>query len=149
MMAQGKTAALFLIALVLIALACIQVSMAEVSSVNISSQLDPNAILITEVDIIFVYSKEIVDDFPGTRTAWYSGKRAFTRNAGDKVDIVNIFIPQGFDSVRATLPERRSEALKVYVFAEHDDSKAAPVDITELVNVLIEIDSFGIRVSRL
>ena len=32
---------------------------AEVESVFISSRLDPNAIIITEVDIIFIYEQEI------------------------------------------------------------------------------------------
>ncbi len=33
--------------------------LAEVNSVFISSRLDPNAIIITEVDIIFIYDEEI------------------------------------------------------------------------------------------
>ncbi|MEE3144162.1 MAG: hypothetical protein VX292_06910, partial [Pseudomonadota bacterium] len=61
---------------------------------------------------------------------------------------VNIFIPQGFDSVMASLPARRAQAFKVYVFGQHDASSAAPVDITEIQNVLVEIDQFGIVVSR-
>ena len=135
--------------LLVLTLTCMQFSIAEVNSIRISSRLDPNAVLITEVDIIFVYVTEIVENFPATNRTWYSGKRAFTRDAGDDVDIVNIFIPQGFDSVTASLPERSDEALKVFVFAQHNDSQAAAVDITELGNVSIEIDPFGIRVSRL
>ena len=120
---------------------------AEVSSVFISSTLDPNAIIITEVDVIFIYDAETARNLPDTKSAWYSNKRQFTRNAGNKIDIVNVFIPQGFDSEMTNLPARRADALKVVVYAYHDDSKAAPRDITDTANVLIEIDPFGIRVS--
>ena len=122
-------------------------SLAAVNTVYISSRLDPNAIIITAVDIVFIYDIEIIDRLPGTTSQWYSGKREFTEAAGDNVDIVNIFIPQGFDSVMASLPQRRSEALKVVIFAEHDDFEAPPQDITNLTDVLIEIDQFGILVS--
>ena len=121
---------------------------AEVESVFISSRLDPNAIIITEVDIIFIYEQEILEGFPTTKTLWYSGKRQFIQSVGNKADVVNIFIPQGFDSVMASLSARRAQALKVYVFGQHDASSAAPVDITEIQNVLVEIDQFGIVVSR-
>jgi hypothetical protein len=124
-------------------------SMAEVNEVQISSRLDPNAIIITEVDIIFVYDDEIVKDFPISNSSWYSGKRGFTISTGDKVDVVNVFIPQGFDSVSATLPARKAEARKVFVFAYHDDAQASPVDITDMSAVSIEIDPFGIVVSQL
>lgn len=122
--------------------------MAEVNSVQVVSRLDPNAILITETDIIFVYDDELAANFPADKTAWYSGKRNYTRSAGDRIEVVNIFIPQGFDSTSASLPQRRSEAVKVFVFAQHDDSKAKPVDVTDFQKVLIEIDPFGIRVSK-
>lgn len=121
---------------------------AEVNSVFISSTLDPNAIIITEVDIIFIYDEEIVASLPATKSQWYANKRQFTQAAGDKMDIVNVFIPQGFDSEMASLPERRAEALKVVVYAYHDDSKAPARDITETGNVLIQIDPFGIRLSE-
>ncbi len=114
----------------------------------ISSRLDPNAIIITEVDIVFIYDAEIANSLPDTKSSWYSSKRQFSNNAGEKIDIVNVFVPQGFDSEMASLPSRRSAALKVLVFAYHDDSKAAPRDITQMSDVAIEIDPFGIRVSE-
>jgi hypothetical protein len=120
---------------------------AEVNSVFISSTLDPNAIIITEVDVIFIYDAETAGNLPSTKSAWYSNKRKFTSDAGDKMDVVNIFVPQGFDSEMVSLPLRRADALKVAVYAYHDDSKVAPRDITGTANVLVEIDPFGIRVS--
>jgi hypothetical protein len=132
----------------LVALLLTSVSRAEVSSIHISSRLDPNAIIITQVDIVFVYSQELLEQFPETKTDWYSKQRQFIAAAGANLDVVSVFIPQGFDSETASLPARRNDALKVFVFAQHDDSKAAPVDISELSNVLVEIDAFGILVSR-
>lgn len=121
---------------------------AEVESVFISSTLDPNAIIITEVDIIFLYDSATVSELPDTKSSWYANKRRFTADAGETMDIVNVFIPQGFDSEMASLPARRAEAVKVVVYAYHDDSKATARDITELDKVLVEIDPFGIRVSE-
>ncbi|GAB5499372.1 MAG: hypothetical protein PsegKO_16830 [Pseudohongiellaceae bacterium] len=118
-----------------------------VESVFIQSRLDYNAILITGVDIIFVYDQQSLQAMPETKTDWYSGKRAFIEQAGDSADVVSIFVPQGFDSTMASLPERRDEALKVYVYGQHDASGAEPVDITSMDNVLVEIDQFGILVS--
>jgi hypothetical protein len=123
-------------------------SQAEVNSVFIQSRLDYNAIIITGVDIIFVYEQALLDKFPETKMAWYSGKRRFSEEAGDGIDIVSVFAPQGFDSEMASLPARRNEALKVFVFGQHDASTVAPADITSMENVLVEIDQFGIRVSR-
>ncbi|PCJ23559.1 MAG: hypothetical protein COA96_11445, partial [SAR86 cluster bacterium] len=122
-------------------------SLAEVNSVSIRSQVDPNAILITEIDIVFVYTKEIGDSFPSSKSAWYSGKQSLIQKAGDDVEIVNVFIPQGFDSENARLPTRKHEAVKVFIIAYHDDPEVAPIDVTEMVDVFIEIDAFGIFIS--
>jgi hypothetical protein len=118
-----------------------------VESVFIQSRLDYNAILITGVDIIFVYDELSLQAMPETKTDWYSGKREFIEQAGDSADVVSIFVPQGFDSTMASLPERRNDALKVYVYGQHDASDAEPIDITSMNNVLVEIDQFGILVS--
>ena len=91
----------------------INFSNAEVNSIHIESQLDPNAIIITQVDIIFVYAQELIDSFPATKTAWYSNQRQFIADAGDRIDIRSVFIPQGFNSETASLPERGAKALKI------------------------------------
>ena len=120
----------------------------RVESIRVQSRLDPNAILITELDVVFVYEAELVAQMPNTKRAWYSNKRNFTRSAAEGLDVVNLFIPQGFDSDTLTLPERRGQALKVLVYAYHDSADAAPADITEAEEVFIEIDPFGIRVTQ-
>ncbi|MFL2838930.1 MAG: hypothetical protein EVA69_01070 [OM182 bacterium] len=121
---------------------------AEVHSVFVQSRLDYNAILITEVDVLFVYNDAVLDGFPATKTEWYSNKRGFLESAGDHVDLVSIFVPQGFDSEMASLPQRRADAIKIFVFGQHDGSTRAPIDITDFENVLVEIDQFGILVSE-
>ena len=120
---------------------------AAVESVEIRSRLDPNAIEITGVDLLFLYDEETAARIPGTKSAWYANRRTLTRELGDAFDLVSTFIPQGFDSARPPLPERAASAIRVLVFAEHEASSAAPVDITNMTEVLIEIDPFGIRVS--
>ena len=123
-------------------------SAGEVNSIYISSKLDPNAIIITQVDIVFVYDQDILEKFPSTKTAWYSNQRRFISEAGDKIDLVSVFIPQGFDSQSVSLPQRGNDALKTFVFAQHDDSEVPPIEISSFEKVLIEIDEFGILVSR-
>ena len=123
-------------------------SASEVNSIYISSKLDPNAIIITQVDIVFVYDQEIIAKFPPTKTAWYSNQRRFISEAGDKIDLISVFIPQGFDSQSVSLPQRSKDALKTFVFAQHDDSEVPPIDISSFERVRLEIDEFGILVSR-
>ena len=118
-----------------------------VESILIRSRLDPNAIEITGIDVLFLYDEATAVQIPGTKSAWYANRRSLTRELGEAFDLVSTFIPQGFDSARPTLPERAGEAIRVLVFAEHEASETAPVDITEMPRVLIEIDPFGIRVS--
>lgn len=134
--------------LIQLALILSTTAFADVESIYIESRLDPNAIIITQVDIVFVYTQEIVDSFPATKTEWYSNLREVIAAAGENMDVRSVFIPQGFNSEMASLPERRTEAIKVYLFAEHDASTAPPIDVTDYSNVLVEIDEFGIVVSR-
>ena len=86
------------ISLLLLIAIFLRPSAGEVNSIYISSKLDPNAIIITQVDIVFVYDQDILEKFPSTKTAWYSNQRRFISEAGDKIDLVSVFIPQGFDS---------------------------------------------------
>ncbi len=120
---------------------------AAVESIQIRSRLDPNAIEITGIDVLFLYDEATAARIPATKSAWYGNRRALTRELGDEFDLVSTFIPQGFDSAAVSLPDRAADAIRVLVFAEHAASGAAPVDITEMTAVLIEIDPFGIRVS--
>ena len=136
------------ISLLLLIAIFLRPSAGEVNSIYISSKLDPNAIIITQVDIVFVYDQDILEKFPSTKTAWYSNQRRFISEAGDKIDLVSVFIPQGFDSQSVSLPQRGNDALKTFVFAQHDDSEAPPIDISSFERVRIEIDEFGILVSR-
>lgn len=133
---------------ILFALLLTSISNAEINSIHIESTLDPNAIIITQVDIIFVYSQQVADYFPSTKTEWYSTQRQFSASAGNDIDIRSVFIPQGFNAERVSLPARRSQALKVFIFAEHDASTAPPVDVTDLSDILVKIDEFGIVVTR-
>ncbi|MFZ8990842.1 MAG: hypothetical protein ACO2ZJ_10935, partial [Pseudohongiellaceae bacterium] len=89
-----------------------------------------------------------LENFPTTKTEWYANKRSFLESAGDNIDLVSIFVPQGFDSEMASLPQRRGQAIKVFVFGQHDSSTRPPIEITDFGNVLVEIDQFGILVSQ-
>jgi hypothetical protein len=120
---------------------------AELERVFLKSRMDPNAITITEVDIVFLYDEALVEAFPKTKSRWYSMRRTLTQRFGERMDIVSIFVPQGFDSETASLPERGTEAVKVYVIAQHDDGSIAPIDVTERKDITVFIDGFGIIVA--
>ncbi len=128
-------------------MSCLTPVYALPENIRIFSRLDPNAITITEVDIIFVYDAELAENFPATKKDWYAGKFMLTRSAATNMDVVNTFIPQGFDATVPPLPERKGAAIRILVFALHDDSATKAFDITGFDNALIEIDPFGIRVS--
>ena len=135
------------ISLALLLIASNTAALAAVESVEIRSRLDPNAIEITGVDVLFLYDEATMARIPATKSAWYGNRRTLTTELGEAFDLVSTFIPQGFDSARLNLPGRAAEAIRVLVFAEHGAADAPPVNITEMTSVLIEIDPFGIRVS--
>lgn len=117
------------------------------NSVRIESNLDPNAITITEVDIVFLYDDALIAEFPQTKSRWYSMRRTLTRRWEEKMDVVSVFIPQGFDADTAILPDRKDTAVKVYVFGQHDEASMKPADVTTMTDVLVTIDDLGIIVS--
>ena len=139
--------ALSLLILTVFAGYCGIAAAAAIESIQIRSRLDPNAIEITGIDVLFLYDEATAARIPATKSDWYGNRRTLTRELGEAFDLVSTFIPQGFDSAGVTLPERAADAIRVLVFAEHAASNTPPVDITEMTNVLIEIDPFGIRVS--
>ncbi len=123
-------------------------SLAEVNSVFVQSTLDYNAILITEVDIVFIYNEEALQELPTTKSGWYGNKRQILESQSEAIDVVNLFIPQGFDSSMLSLPDRRGDAIKVVVFGQHDISTRPPVDITDMSDVMVQINQFGVVVSQ-
>ncbi len=141
-----KKAATGLLTLLILSLSILAHS-SDLERVFLKSRMDPNAITITGVDIVFLYDEALVDEFPNTKSRWYSMRRTLTQRYGDKMDVVSIFVPQGFDSETASLPDRREDAVKVYIIAQHDDGSIAPYDVTEREDVTVFIDGFGIIVT--
>ena len=142
-----ETARLRIAALLLTALTGMT-AQAEVQSLFGQSRLDYNVILITEVDIVFVFDDEVLENFPTTKTEWYENRRGFLKYAGDNTDLVSIFVTKGFDSEITNLQQRRDQAVKIFVFGQHDSSKHPPTEITGSTNVPVEIDRFGILISQ-
>jgi len=122
-------------------------SVLAVDSIFVQSRLDYNAILISGVDIVFVYEQEALDAFPASKSEWFGNKREYMELHGDSVELVSVFIPQGFDSEMVSLPERRDEALAVYIYGQHDASNVSPAEVSQMTDVLVAIDQFGILVS--
>jgi len=118
-----------------------------VDSIFVQSTLDYNAILISEVDIVFVYEQDAASSFPASKSEWFGGKQAYLEMHGDAVQVVSVFIPQGFDSEMVSLPERRREAIAVYIYGQHDAAGATPAEVSAMDDVLVQIDEFGILVA--
>ena len=116
-------------------------------SVLIQSLLDFNAILITEVDVVFVYDDAMAAQMPVTKGEWYSQKYDLLKDDPAEVDVITTSIPQGFDSVTLSLPENSATAIKVFAVAYHEGQGVAIHDMTDMERSLIQIDQFGIRVS--
>ena len=64
---RAKTPRLRMLAFSLAALTDVT-AQGEVQSLFIQSRLDYNAILITEVDVVFVYDDSVLENFPTTKT---------------------------------------------------------------------------------
>ncbi len=118
-----------------------------VESIFVQSTLDYNAILISEIDIVFVYTQDAVDSFPTSKSEWFGNKREYLEQHANSAEVVSVFIPQGFDSEMVSLPERSDEALAVFVYGQHDSSNRRPVDVSDMAAVLVQIDEFGIVVT--
>jgi hypothetical protein len=120
----------------------------QVSSVEVLSMLDFNAILITEVDVVFVYDQQLAAELADTKGGWYSQKYNLTEDQAAALDQVTISVPQGFNSANVNIPERSATAIRVFAAAYHESQSTPIHDLTELNNVLIQIDEFGIVVSE-
>ena len=116
-------------------------------SVLIQSLLDFNAILITEVDVVFVYDEATAAQMPATKGEWYAQKYDLLKDDPVELDVITTSIPQGFDSASLSLPENSEVAVKVFAVAYHESQGVAIHDMTEMEESLIQIDQFGIRVS--
>ena len=91
---------------------------------------------------MFAYDQDIIAKFPSSKTAWHSNQRRFISKAGDKIDLISVFIPQGFDSESVSPTKRKNDAPKTFVFSQHGDSEVPPIDISSFERVLKEIDEF-------
>jgi hypothetical protein len=121
----------------------------EISSIRITSRMDLNAILITEVDLVFIYDQQLADQLPTQKGEWYTQKYDLVRNETSGLDIVTIYVPQGFDSENVNLPERATDALRVFAVGYHEALETPVHDLSDQNRVLVEIDAFGILVSEL
>jgi hypothetical protein len=119
----------------------------SLSNVLIRSLLDFNAILITEVDVVFVYDESLAARMPATKGEWYGQKYNLLRDDQVGIDVITTSIPQGFDSATLSLPDNSQTAIKVFAVAYHEGQGVPVHDMTNMESGLIQIDEFGIRVS--
>ena len=120
-----------------------------ISAIRISSRLDFNAILITEIDLVFIYDQQLADQLPTLKGEWYTQKYDLIRNGTSGLEVITTYVPQGFDSVNLILPEQSTDALRVFAVAYHEALETPVHELTNRNRVLVEIDEFGILVSEL
>lgn len=119
----------------------------SLSSVLIQSLLDFNAILITEVDVVFVYDQATAEGLPTSKGEWYAQKYDLLKDDPQELDVITTSIPQGFDSTTLSLPEQSASAVRIFAVGYHEAQGTAVHDMTDMDSTLIQIDQFGIRVS--
>ena len=120
----------------------------QLSDINISSRLDFNAILITEVDLVFVFDQRLADQLPTLKGQWYSQKYDLMRDGTAGLTVITISAPQGFDSANVNLPQQSTEAVRVFAVGYHEAQETPVHDLTGRKRVLVEIDEFGLLVSE-
>lgn len=117
------------------------------AAITVNSLLDLNAILITEVDVIFVYDQAVADAMPRTKEEWYRDKYTLLQQGMDKLQVVTISAPQGFVSDSVRMPERHGEAVRVLICAYHEGNTVALHEVTQYDSVRVDIESYGILVN--
>lgn len=115
--------------------------------VRIQSLLDFNAILITEVDVVFVYDEATAAALPATKGDWYAQKYDLLKDDPAELKVVTTSVPQGFDSATLIMPENSASAVRVFAVGYHEAQGTAVHDLTAMTSALIEIDQLGLRVS--
>lgn len=118
-----------------------------VRAVKVESLLDLNAILITEVDVIFVYDEALA--LPATKADWYRNREDFIAANASKLDVVTLSAPQGFVERTLALPERHAEAVQVWVTAYHESGTTRLRDVSNRPGVLVQIQPWGIQIADL
>lgn len=119
-----------------------------IAGIQVSSRLDLNAILITEVDVAFVYDEALAAALPDTKGGWYAQKYDLLEETDSRLDLVTVSAPQGFVFENLVMPDRSGQAVRVFAAAYHEASGVRLHEITGMQRVLIEIDQFGILVSE-
>jgi hypothetical protein len=133
----------------LLLFACLPAALAQsqVNAVKVESLLDLNAILITEVDVIFVYDDSL--QVPATKADWYGNREAFIAANEGRLDVVTLSIPQGFVERNLVLPPRHAEARQVWVTAYHEAGTVKLRDVSSRSGVLVQIQPWGIQIGDL
>ena len=138
---------LILIFLLAVILTSSAVAENAVRTIRVSSTLDFNAILITEVDVIFIYDEDLAGTLSTVKGDWYREKYSLLEKAEIAMEVITISVPQGFSYETVSLPERHSSAVKILVTAKHEAQNSSLYDITQRTNTLIEIYEYGITIS--
>lgn len=120
----------------------------DINSIRITSLLGLDTILISQVDVVFVYDEEVARALPATKGDWYSLVDELPDAYTAQMDILTTDIPQGFYAQNLVLPERSGEAVSVFAVAYHQSLSTPVSDLTSLQQVLIQIDEFGILISE-
>jgi hypothetical protein len=119
----------------------------ELAQVRLSSLLGLDTILITQVDVVFVYDEALSRELPATKGEWYSLVDEMPADYAARMDVVTTDIPQGFYAQTLVLPDRAREAVRVFAVAYHQSLGTPVRDLTAMRRALIQIDEFGILVS--
>jgi hypothetical protein len=105
----------------------------------------PNG-FVTEVDILFVYDANLLNQLPFTQFDWVSSKELYLDREDNLLDIITLTVKPDSSVVPINLPARSNDAIGILVFASHEDPVAEALDISFESNIVLQIESYGINV---
>ena len=105
----------------------------------------PNG-FVTEVDILFVYDANLLNQLPFTQFDWVSSKELYLEREDNLLDIITLTVKPDSSVVPINLPARSNDAVGVLVFSSHEDPVAEALDISFESNIVLQIESYGINV---
>lgn len=100
--------------------------------IEVLAEADANQQRATQLDVIFVYSQDVLKRLPATAERWFMLREELLRIAGAHVDVISHEVPASFAVGPLELPQRADKALKVVAYASYANASGqAMVDLTQ------------------
>lgn len=120
--------------------------LAQIESISVSSASNLDSDFTAEVDIVFIYSDDALNQLPFEQFAWISTREEQIEKFAEEIDVVSLNLEGSFDDFLVELPSRQAAAIAVLVFASHEDPVVEGIDVTGEAHLKLVIESWGVFV---